>query len=256
MLRTVSIVVFALIGSTLAGALPNRIYLGRGRIVGGSNAIEGQFPFQVSLRSSDGIHFCGGTIIDNRWILTAAHCTIGRAPTQMVVVAGTLLLSSGGTTHQVLRVVYHPHFSLTRWENDVSLVELTTPIVFTNNVGPVELEASFVNEASGAQAAGWGLTSNPGSASNHLQWIEATIISLAACREAYSPDNADHVYDNTICTSSPVGIGICSGDAGGPLMLGGRQQGIASWGVPCAVGYPDVFARVSSHRSWILETVA
>ncbi|XP_058463965.1 chymotrypsin-2-like [Malaya genurostris] len=255
MSRLSLLLVFGLVGATFAGVLPDQHAAWSGRIVGGSDASEGQFPYQVSLRSSAGSHFCGGSIINANWVMSAAHCTVGRTLANTIVVAGSLLLNAGGSTHASERIINHPQYSSLSLANDISLVRVATPFVFSSVIGAIELETSFVDTASSAQASGWGQTSHPGSIPNHLQWVNVDIISLADCRSRHSAVNANRVHDNTICTLSPSGVGMCMGDSGGPLSHSGRQQGIVSWGIACAQGIPDVFARVSSHRDWVLENV-
>lgn len=76
-------------------------------------------------------------------------------------------------------------------------------------------------------------------------------MTLEACRAAHSIINRSRVHDSTICTTSPVGQGMCMGDSGGPLVAAGAVVGAVSWGIPCGNAAPDVFARVSSHVAWI-----
>lgn len=86
---------------------------------------------------------------------------------------------------------------------------------------------------------------------NHLQFLNTQIITLADCRSRHTAANAGRVFDSTVCTLSPSGQGLCMGDSGGPLTQGGLVHGIVSWGIPCGLGMPDVFARVSSFAGWI-----
>ncbi|XP_053684226.1 chymotrypsin-2-like [Sabethes cyaneus] len=252
MSRLSAVIVLGLIGAIYARTLPDEYSAWEGRIVGGSNADEGQFPYQVSLRSAANGHFFGGSIINNNWVMTAAHCTVGRTIQNTIVVAGSLLLNAGGSIHQTERIVNHPGYSAVTLTNDISLVRVTSSFVFSPTIGSVELESNFIESATGAQASGWGQTWHP-AVPNHLQWVNVDIIGLQDCRDAFSSANAGRVHDNTICTRSATGVGMCMGDSGGPLTHGGRQQGVVSWGIACARGFPDVFARVSSHRSWVLE---
>ncbi|XP_052862696.1 chymotrypsin-2-like [Anopheles cruzii] len=223
-----------------------------GRIVGGQNAGTNQFPHQVSLRSAGNAHFCGGSVISSRYVLTAAHCTIGRTTGNTVSVVGTIFLNSGGIAHQTLRIVNHGGYNANTLANDVSLVQTASVIGMSAAVQSIALGGNFINTG-GATASGWGqLGANIG-IPNHLQFLNTNIITLAACRAAHTAANAARVFDNTMCSHSPNGQGMCMGDSGGPLVHGGAVHGIVSWGIPCGLGFPDVFARVSSHTQWILN---
>ncbi|XP_001662078.2 chymotrypsin-2 [Aedes aegypti] len=246
---------FVLVGAVavFGSTLPADYLEWEGRIVGGTNAASGQFPYQVSLRSSTNAHFCGASIINNRYVLSAAHCTVGRTLANTRVVVGTHLLNSGGVAHNSARIVNHPSYNANTLANDVSLVQTASVIIFNNLAQTINLSATFINTASGALASGWGQLGANAGIPNNLQWLSTSIITLADCRGRHSVANAARVFDNTICTLSPSGQGMCMGDSGGPLVHGGNQQGIVSWGIPCGLGAPDVFARVSSHRTWILN---
>lgn len=76
-------------------------------------------------------------------------------------------------------------------------------------------------------------------------------MTLAECRAGHSPENRGRILDSNICTTSPVGEGMCMGDSGGPLAAGMKLIGVVSWGIACANQQPDVFARVSSFVPWI-----
>ncbi|KXJ70761.1 hypothetical protein RP20_CCG022542 [Aedes albopictus] len=246
---------FVLLGAAVVfgGTLSPEFLEWEGRIVGGQNAASGQFPYQVSLRSSTNMHFCGASIINNRWVLSAAHCTVGRTLANTRVVVGTHLLLSGGLAHSSSRIINHGSYNSNTWANDVSLVQTASVIFFNTLAQPIGLGVNHILTASGAVVSGWGqLGANTG-IPNNLQWLRTNIISVAECRSRHSVANSARIFDNTICTLSPAGQGMCMGDAGGPLVHGGLLQGIVSWGIPCGLGFPDVLARVSSHRTWILN---
>lgn len=125
------------------------------RIVGGTDAVEGQVPYQVSLRSGN-VHFCGGSILNNRWILSAAHCTVGRLVANTQIVVGTIFLRSGGILHQTSAIIIHPEYNRTSISNDISVVQTTTTITFTTNVHQIGLGSSYVGGGVFALASGWG----------------------------------------------------------------------------------------------------
>ncbi|XP_055622119.1 chymotrypsin-2-like [Toxorhynchites rutilus septentrionalis] len=239
----------------LVTVLPLEFTEGEGRLVGGSHAAPGQFPYQASLRSSGDAHFCGGSIISSRWVLSADHCTVGRSPANTRVVVGTHQLNSGGIMHQVSRIVNHGQYNSNTMTNDVSVVQTASTITFNNMVQSIPLGSANINTASGAVISGWGqLGANVG-IPNNLQFLRKNIIiiiSLADCRSRHG-GNAAFVHANTICSLAPAGQGICMGDSGGPLVFNGAVHGIASWVIPCGRGFPDVYARVSSHITWIMN---
>lgn len=136
----------------------------QGRIVGGQNAELGQFPHQVSLRSRNSRgHFCGGSIISDHFILTAAHCTQGyRANTKNVfIVVGTIKLEESGVEYDLEAIYSHPGFSISHLENDVSVLRTVKTIEFSDYISPVNLplEAPPREGKHPTFVSGWGKTS-------------------------------------------------------------------------------------------------
>lgn len=201
--------------------------------------------------------FVLGSIINNRWTLSAAHCTIGRAQTAVRVVVGTATLNAGGVMHTSSRVVNHPSYNAQTIANDVSVVQTGTTIGFNANVASIPLGAATIGGGVTAVVSGWGGTAvTGGPLPNQLQSLTTTTLTNADCRARHTAGNAAFVFDHKICTFRQAGQGICQGDSGGPLTAGGNVIGIVSWNIPCARGFPDAFDRVSSHRTWILNTIA
>ncbi|XP_011142410.1 chymotrypsin-1-like [Harpegnathos saltator] len=216
------------------------------KIVGGSAASEGQFPYQVSLRYQDH-HFCGGSVVNNRWILTAAHCLSGLNDKNITVVVGSTTLDKGGDKYTSTKKVMHPGYSPTLIWNDIGLIQVDKDIVFGDNVQPIALSTHNFNKSNyPATLSGWGTTNYPGDAPNELQHIELMVIDQKECLNA-----SFRVTSNNICTLNKKGEGACHGDSGGPLVADGVQIGVVSWGIPCAKGRPDVFTRPSAYINWI-----
>lgn len=144
-------------GERAAGVLPEALL--EDRIVGGSNAQAGQVPWQVSLRHLNS-HFCGGSIINQRWILTAAHCLPSFSASTVTVVTNTLTLNSGGDVYRASRLIMHPNYSSALIRNDVALVQVSSNIVYrSNTVQPARLPTSaFTSSNVQGVVSGWGST--------------------------------------------------------------------------------------------------
>uniref|UniRef100_A0A1B0DG17 Uncharacterized protein n=1 Tax=Phlebotomus papatasi TaxID=29031 RepID=A0A1B0DG17_PHLPP len=222
------------------------------RIVGGSTAAPGQFPYQASLRTTGNAHFCGGFVANNRWIVSAAHCTIGRTTGNTIVVLGAHSRTTGGTSFSLSSIVNHPDYHGPTIAWDVSVVQTANSISFTNLIQPIPLGSEFIGGGVTAVVSGWGLTSSPGSLAANLQYVHVQTWNNPECRTALGA-SGDMVFDHKICAGGVEGQGVCSADSGGPLAVGNSAIGIVSWGVPCARGFPDGYDRVSYHRAWILD---
>lgn len=141
-----------------------------------------------------------------RWVVSAAHCTVGRSGGNTIVVVGAISRTTGGTTHGVSRVVNHPSYNSATLANDISLVETSTAVATTANVAPAALGSGFFGTGT-AIASGWGQTSHPGSAAANLQWLSVNVLTNADCRSRHSAGNAARVFDNTICSFTRAGQG-------------------------------------------------
>ncbi|XP_031788471.1 chymotrypsin-2-like [Nasonia vitripennis] len=219
------------------------------RIVGGQDAPDGKYPYQVSLRAPS--HFCGGSILNSRWILTAAHCVIGRSGNAVTVVAGTHLLNCGAEqTFKSEYITWHEKYNGGLFINDVGLIRVDRDIEFNEKVQPIPLpNEDFSKVDYPVVLTGWGRTQAGGPIPNNLQEINLKVISQTKCSDKMSVA----ITESHICTLTKVGEGACHGDSGGPLVADGVQVGIVSFGMPCARGMPDVFTRVYTFISWINE---
>lgn len=130
-----------------------------GRIVNGHVAPDDQFKYQASLRTPKNQHFCGGSILNERWIITAAHCAAVVVPGQTRAVVGTHHIKFGGVAHTVSRVISHPSYSSTFIKNDVAVLELASPILFRKGIEAIEIDREYIDAGEMAIASGWGQTS-------------------------------------------------------------------------------------------------
>jgi len=200
--------------------------------------------------------FCGGSLISNRWVLTAAHCTQG-ATTVQVRLGGTLV-NSPGLAITSTRLITHPSWSSNGIRNDIGLIQLPSAVTFTSRIRPVclprrSLHANQNFAGQRAQISGWGRYSDSvNSISSFLRDVTVPIISNSQC--SWRPPSTQ------LCVNTAGGRSSCSGDSGGPLQI--RQSdgsymevGIVSYGAAsgCERGIPAVFTRVTEYLSWIQQ---
>ncbi|XP_004524459.1 serine protease 1 [Ceratitis capitata] len=229
-----------------------------GRITNGNDASEGQFPYQVGLSftSSSGGWWCGGSLISNKWLLTAAHCTSGASG--VTVYLGATVRTSPKATYSVTSssFVQHKSYNSVRLSNDISLIQIPA-VSLSAYINVIELPkiSSSYSTYSGqtAIASGWGLVSDSATAvSSKLQYAKLAVITNSVCAKTYS---SLVVTSNTICTATPSATSTCSGDSGGPLALDGVLIGVTSFvsSAGCESGAPAGFVRVTSYLDWIKE---
>jgi len=258
----VGLLVFAIgsISASLNGmncGLPTILSDPSTQIVGGHEATPGSWPWQASLKQL-GTHVCGGSLIDDKWILTAAHC-IGSGPgvpSSWTVVLGDHNLRFNEGPEQefnVARIIKHENYNDFTMYNDVALFELTRPVQMTGEVQPVCLATEYITNGM-CTITGWGDTEGTGD-SWKLQEAEVPIISNTVCQDKYSKPG---ISAGMLCAGyDQGGVDACQGDSGGPLVvkdLTGRwyQHGVTSWGSGCAEpDYPGVYTRVSEYYDWI-----
>lgn len=236
------------------------------RIVGGSPIDITAAPWQVLLRINNATQ-CGGAIINDSWILTAAHCMNGIGPSQVEAYVGVTDQNrlSRDQQVQVSQVIVNPGWNSSTYANDLALIGLSAPIVPSASVQPVSLP--LVQDASAWPAlgeqgtiSGWGTTTVSGSSSAILRAATVQILSSptdSKCGEygtSFTPGN--HV-----CAGLPQGgVDACQGDSGGPLTVGFNGApvlaGIVSSGSGCAdPKYPGLYTRVTSYLPWLREYV-
>lgn len=252
---------FALGCTTLAGGdhLDDSLR-GDPRIVGGQQAPDDLFPHQVSLQTRWGDHYCGGSVIDSEWVLTAAHCVDGSRANDIKVEAGITFLSDQGERVDVAEIVVHPGYDAWTQDNDMALLRLASPL----SVAPVALldasaEADLAGPGAMATVSGWGTLRSGGASPDALQYVDVPVVDQDDCEAAYG---AGAITDGMICAGylDVGGADSCQGDSGGPLVVddgtGWVQAGVVSWGYGCAdARYPGVYARVSAYRGFVEDHV-
>jgi len=230
------------------------------RIIGGTNAILGQFPYMVEVTVyHKKPSLCGGSIISANYVLTAAHCT--RDPKTHVFLPENGLAISAGSIAQGQGIYIRsrkytnaPAYKPDVVDHDICVITLDKPLALSTTVKAVNLPGpKFVLDyGSPTVYSGWGTTSS-GKTSSTLQYADSPSISLADCATFFPSIKGKE--DRLICAGH-VGNGPCRGDSGGPLTNNGVLVGIISFGLECKSGVqpgPSVFTNVAFYRNWIKD---
>lgn len=247
----------------------------RARIVGGIEAPEGTLPWQVSLFSAAFGHFCGGTILGDTWVITAAHCLTNqdlRQP-QFRVLEGTTSLLAGGRIREVVRVIRHEAYDNRTKANDIALLQLA-PVATEMRaadrsangnllIAPLALDRSTARQTGQVRGtvSGFGLTQEDASISARLMMVDVPVIDTTTCNGPALYNGA--ILPGMMCAGklAPDSEGdivdSCQGDSGGPLVQGvgtnaPRLIGVVSWGEGCArPNRPGVYTQVAYFSAWI-----
>jgi hypothetical protein len=239
---------------------------GPAAIVGGNDANAGDYGFMVSLAAKyRGFAYptCGGALISDRHIVTAAHCSTGALPNEVAIIAGALdPFDNDALVLDVASVVTHPSYNYDATHGfDIAVWTLTEPIdLVARGLTTVEMlgeaTAALAAPSTLATAIGWGVSDRN---SSLLQQVHVPVVTEDVCATAY-PDATR--FETQICAGAVEGgLDTCQGDSGGPMLVRDPDRqvwlhaGITSWGEGCGLpGYPGVYARTSALSEWVKQT--
>ncbi|MEX1363088.1 MAG: trypsin-like serine protease [Nannocystaceae bacterium] len=238
--------------------LPRTANDGVDRIVNGEDTAIEELPWQVLVSG-----WCGGSIVNRDWVLTAAHCVTDEDASledlgDLWIKAGVTDRTAAGQVRHVSEVHVAPGWDGIAWHGaDAALLRLDEPLDFSDagvhciTLANAEDDEAYAGPGEPAVTSGWGSLSEDGGSTDILQSVTLSLVSFEDAQEYYGSLTDDHIATAT------EGFDSCYGDSGGPLTVDADGQtlqvGIVSWGQGCASGAPGMYARVSSFVDWIAE---
>ncbi|XP_042172452.1 transmembrane protease serine 6 isoform X2 [Oncorhynchus tshawytscha] len=235
------------------------------RVVGGVNATEGEWPWQVSLQIG-GRHVCGGALVSSQWVVSAAHCFYDDrlSPRAWTVYLGKFLLNRSSQMEDAIRVqqiLLHQYYDDETHDYDLALLRLERPAAPGTLAQPACLPSPTHQQEPEllCWVTGWGALREGGTPSNVLQKVDVRLVSEEACFRSYGY----MVTPRMLCAGYRSGEkDACQGDSGGPLVCqenSGRWflAGVVSWGKGCGrADYYGVYTRVTKLTGWIKEHIS
>ncbi|GJQ69453.1 hypothetical protein Trydic_g6562 [Trypoxylus dichotomus] len=226
------------------------------RVVGGLQATPGQFPYQAYIRwyYSNPPYIdhliCGGSVVHQQYVLTAAQCVYDKYPFDIYVSVGSVLVNNGWDINVNRIILRDPYFE-PNGPMDIALLELPYWID-TNIARPISLFGGGFHPDV-VNATGWGWPAFSGSVSPALQYVTLETTTNSICAESWG----SKVTSDKICTKTSVGRSTCGRDMGGPLVFHGLLIGVIGWGdEDCDRATPTVHTRVAPYLNWISNIIS
>lgn len=248
------------------------------RIVHGQEVAKGERPYQVSvqvnyedrLETSKPSHFCGGALISDRYVLSAAHCVKSiTSPRKLKIVGGTNDLTDKTSPTWAVRKIIRSQYNDKTKVNDLAILELDTTKMSlgsrsgkTHPLAPVPLcRDSFQPQGRNCTVSGWGhLQAKGSSVPDHLREVSVTVLHDSTCQKMLNGYPWDPSQRTMLCAGGKD-KDACQGDSGGPMVCTDDNNkrciaGIVSWGVGCATeGIPGVYTNVRHYNQWIMDNI-
>ncbi|KAM3872967.1 trypsin-2-like [Diretmus argenteus] len=242
----IGLIVLTLLGAAAAAPVDEKI-------VGGYRCEAHSQPWQVSLNI--GYHYCGGSLINNQWIISAAHCR--HNPFAQIAILGDHHMWEHEGTEQYMAVdaiYWHQSYDDATLDYDIMLMKLAHPVTVNQYVKPIALPTACPRAGDMCVVSGWGniytdQVFNP----YYLQCVDVPILSHRDCDNSYP----GVITDRKMCAGYlEGGKDACQGDSGGPLVCNGELQGVVSWVLGCGQpNFPGVYTKVCSLLPWIHDTL-
>ncbi|XP_055585428.1 uncharacterized protein LOC129738271 [Uranotaenia lowii] len=240
-------------------------------IVGGNITKPGEFPHMAAIgwRVGRRVAFdCGGSLISNQYVLTAAHCNIennGEFPSFVRLGDQNLARPDDGAQPidvDIDSFTQHPNFMRRQgWYNDIGLIRLVRPVEFNNFIRPACLYDQLEMQTDQVIATGFGLTEDHGDKSDELLKVSLSVFQNPVCNAGYqnSRQLKKGIMTSQMCVGKlQGGADTCQGDSGGPLQITRQENhcvfyivGITSFGQTCGSKVPAIYTRVASYLDWI-----
>ncbi|XP_041086961.1 mast cell protease 1A-like [Polyodon spathula] len=227
----------------------------QGGIIGGHDAKPHSRPYMayVVLKRTAGTSNCGGFLVREDFVMTAAHCQARK----IYVLLGAHDLTQNEPSQVLVDVkesIPHPDYSSDNLAHDIMLLKLNGKVKLSDSIAVLPLPDSEADLKGKSECllSGWGNTARNGTNNPHkLQEVNVTVLDRDKCNQSWG----DKITKEMICTASRRGG--CKGDSGSPLVCGGVAHGVVSFGVqPCGLhGFPHIYTRIAEYLPWISKVL-
>ncbi|XP_035272258.1 mast cell protease 4-like isoform X2 [Anguilla anguilla] len=225
-------------------------------IVNGKEARPHSRPYMVSVQQGNE-HFCGGFLVSNSFVMTAAHCGERRESLTVLLGAHDISKEKKSIRVKVAKYHIHPKYNASTLENDIMLLQLKTAVQKSKKVDriPLPKRDEDIKPKTLCSVAGWGATETNGALSSRLLEVNVSVVDRKLCQEIWN----EPITNRMVCAGGIVGNrGICQGDSGGPLVCSGEAVGIVSFNYKKNCTYPNrpnVYTQISKFLPWIKKYI-